>query len=386
MTPADGTRDGTRESRLDDLRRQAAETGRVDGTGIVPSGAPFPVAAPRNGYYGLPLLKKPVWTWEVPAYFFVGGAAGAAAVIAEAARLRGDVGLEREARWVTAAGAVLSAPLLIADLGRPERFLYMLRVFKPQSPMSVGVWIVVAFSNAAAAALAAHEVERRFGRSRSARLVERTSGPAAALTGLGMATYTGVLIGATAVPIWSRNARLLPWHFAFSALGAASSLLQLRRPRHPALRRMGLIAAAVETGIAAHLELSRDRAHEPARRGTSGWLMRAAGLLSGPIPLALRLLGRRSPAAARAAAVATIAGSLLTRYAWLAAGRSSAADPREPLQLPTDARRTAPRELVPAPASQRQAPIAIASIQADGRPRDAAARRQPATFEGTGSE
>ena len=83
-----------------------------------------------TGYYGLPLLKPPVWTWEVPAYFFVGGGAGAAAVIAAAARLSGGRDeLARDARWIAAVGGAIAPPLLISDLGRPERFLNMLRVF-----------------------------------------------------------------------------------------------------------------------------------------------------------------------------------------------------------------------------------------------------------------
>src|SRR5918993_3586740 len=112
-------------------------------------------------YYDLPLLKSPVWTWEVPAYFFVGGAAGAAAVIGAAATASGGRSdLVRDARWIAAAGAAASAPLLIADLGRPERFLNMLRVFKLRSPMSVGAWTLVAFSNAAAAAAFADAAHR----------------------------------------------------------------------------------------------------------------------------------------------------------------------------------------------------------------------------------
>ena len=98
-----------------------------------------PVASASTGYYGLPLLKKPVWTWEIPTYFFIGGAAGAAALLAEIAHLfRGDERLVRDARRIAAAGGMLAPVLLISDLGRPERFLYMLRVIKPQSPMSVG--------------------------------------------------------------------------------------------------------------------------------------------------------------------------------------------------------------------------------------------------------
>ena len=105
-----------------------------------------------SDYYGLPSLKAPVWTWEIPAYFFVGGAAGAAAVVAAVARVAGaDPALVRDARWLAAVGGAASPALLVSDLGRPERFLNMLRVFKLRSPMSVGAWTLVAFSNAAGA-------------------------------------------------------------------------------------------------------------------------------------------------------------------------------------------------------------------------------------------
>ncbi|HVL69066.1 MAG TPA: NrfD/PsrC family molybdoenzyme membrane anchor subunit [Vicinamibacterales bacterium] len=288
-----------------------------------------------DGYHGLPLLKPPVWTWEVPAYFFVGGAAGAAALIAEISRLAGDEdAVWRDARWIAAAGGAMSAPLLIADLGRPERFLNMLRVFKPQSPMSVGVWIVLGFSNASAAALAGQLWQARARHRLPAQVLTNISGPLAAAAGVGMVTYTGVLLGATAVPVWARNVRLLPIHFAFSGLGTATSLLQLRHPRSAPLRRLGIAASAVETAVGARLESAAGRASEPLKHGPSGGLMRAAGLLSGPVPLLLRTLGRRSPAAQRLAALSTIAGSLLTRYAWVAAGRASAKDPAEPLALP----------------------------------------------------
>src|SRR5215510_16037803 len=113
------------------------------------------------GYYDLPLLKPPVWTWEIPAYFFVGGAAGAAAVVASVAKAAGaSPTLVRDARWIAAAGGLVSPALLVSDLGRPERFLNMLRVFKVRSPMSVGAWTLVAFSNAAGATTFANALTR----------------------------------------------------------------------------------------------------------------------------------------------------------------------------------------------------------------------------------
>ena len=279
-----------------------------------------------SDYYGLPLLKPPVWTWEIPAYFFVGGAAGAAAVIAASAQLTGGrETLVRDARWIAAAGAILSPPLLMADLGRPERFLNMLRVFKVQSAMSVGAWTLVAFSTSASAAAFAQLITRASGGATPVRLVGDAAGALAAATGLVLSTYTGVLIGATSIPAWSANVSALPIHFGASGTGAAVSILELLgHQRDPALNRLAIGAAVIETVTGAHVELSGNPAMAPLKSDWSGTVTRAGGILSGPVPLALRLLAGRSSAVRRTAAVSTIVGSLLTRLGWLAAGRSSA--------------------------------------------------------------
>ena len=279
-----------------------------------------------SDYYGLPTLKQPVWTWEVPAYFFVGGAAGAAATIAAAARMVGGrPELVRDARWIAAVGGAISPPLLIGDLGRPERFLNMLRVFKLQSPMSVGAWTLVAFSNAAGAAAFADWIDRATGGRVPVRVIGNAAETVAAATGLLLSTYTGVLIGATAIPVWSDNVRVLPVHFGASAVGAAVSILELLGHRDPALNLLGAGAAAVETLVGASLELSSREALVPLKQDWTGAVVRAGGVLSGPLPLALRLMAGRSPSARKAAAISTIVGSLLTRVGWLAAGRESAA-------------------------------------------------------------
>jgi formate-dependent nitrite reductase membrane component NrfD len=276
-----------------------------------------------TSYHGFAMLKKPVWTWEIPAYFFVGGTAGAAALIAAVARRTGGSrDLVRDARWIAAAGAALSPPLLISDLGRPERFLNMLRVFKVQSPMSVGAWTLVAFSSAASAAAFADLADRVTDGRVPARVVADASGILAAATGMVLSTYTGVLLGATAIPVWSSNARVLPVQFGASGVGAAVATLELLGHRTRALNRIGIGAALVETAVAAYLETRDDPALRPLRECENGRLARTAAVLSGPIPLALRLLAGRSPTARRLAACSTIAGSLLTRMTWLRAGKS----------------------------------------------------------------
>ena len=278
-----------------------------------------------DSYYGAAPLKPPVWTWEIPAYFFVGGAAGAASLIAAVARSAGaGDALVRDARWVAAAGAALSPPLLISDLGRPERFLNMLRVFKLQSPMSVGAWTLVAFSNAAAAAAFADLARRTTSGRLPITVVADAAGVLAAGTGVVLSTYTGVLLGATAIPVWAKQATLLPVHFGVSGLASAVGALELLGHRDRALNAIGLGAAIIETATAAHVEWTEEPALEAIRRGTPGTLVRTAGLLSGPLPLILRLAGGRSLRVRRVAALATIAGSILTRVAWVAAGRPSA--------------------------------------------------------------
>src|SRR5262249_47647840 len=203
--------DNASEARLLEIRREAEQRGAVASAGIRPTGAPFPVASPETGYYGVPLLKQPQWKWEVPVYFFVGGTAGAAAVLGSMARYFGeDKKLVQDARWIAALGGALSPALLISDLGRPERFLNMLRVFKVQSPMSMGSWILSAFSSAAAATAFAGAMREKFGDWLPIRLVENAGEALATTTGLFISNYTGVLIGATAIPVCNENLTTLP--------------------------------------------------------------------------------------------------------------------------------------------------------------------------------
>jgi len=285
------------ESRLDAIRTEAIRA----------------ADAPVFGYADHAPLKPPVWTWEVPLYFFAGGAAGAAAMIALAAALSGASEVASRARIIAAGGGVVSLPLLISDLGRPSRFLNMLRVFKLRSPMSVGAWTLALFSPAALATLF--------------RVGAPVSDLVAALSGALLCVYTGVLIGATAIPVWFRHARVLPWHFGASALGAAVSLIELTGPRPAALNWIGVAAALIETAIGAHLERSRHGDARSLFAGTSGIITRVGGTLSGPVPLILRLALATHPAARITAALATSVGSLFTRVGWIGAGRHSASRP-----------------------------------------------------------
>ncbi len=173
-------------------------------------------------YYDRPVLKEPVWIWSVPAYFHAGGtAAGAVAVGAAARLLSGDehADLVTTCRRLAAAGNVAGTALLIHDLGRPARFLHMLRVFRPTSAMSMGSWSLAASTGltVAAAVLPADGAG-------AARLGDVAGYGAAVLTPV-QSTYTAVLLADTAVPLWRATDRRLPPLFAASALAGAGAAL-----------------------------------------------------------------------------------------------------------------------------------------------------------------
>src|SRR5277367_297466 len=215
------------EDRLDALREEAARTGRVQDHGIAPAGSPLPKPASAVSYHGNPVLKPPTWTWQVPLYFFVGGVAGISTVIAFAAHLFGDAEMLRAGLWIGFLGALMSGPLLIADLGRPARFLNMLRVFKLRSAMSVGAWTLAGFSSAVGLAVVCHEVNLAGYGNGFLLAIEWIAELSAALSGLILASYTSVLLGVTAIPVWSENRRLVPVVFLTGALGSAAGTLEL---------------------------------------------------------------------------------------------------------------------------------------------------------------
>jgi hypothetical protein len=312
------------EKRLEELREEAWKDGVVAGRGVDVAGGPIPR---KPGYYGQPVVKPPVWTWEIPIYFFVGGLGGMSAVIALAAAIFHHVDLARAAMWLAAAGAILSPILLIMDLGRPRLFINMLRVFKHQSAMSMGVWILVMFSACVVPGLIALELHAlhtftgamdQFVRIAAGLLVFGS-----AFFGMLLATYTGVLIGATAIPAWFLHRVLLPIHFGIAGLGCAAALLELLGHRIAPLNAIGFFAAAVESVLLVWLTINKHGAADRAiHEHSSGWLIRIGEILTGPLALILRFLGL-----VPFAAISFLIGALVSRFGWIAVGKVSGSDP-----------------------------------------------------------
>lgn len=327
MTTPSTTKPKATEARLEEIRESAKRAVPPPPPDIAVQTAVGAVDPAKIGYYGLPLLKPPTWTWQVPLYLFLGGIAGVSTCIAFAAQIfHTEISLIRVALWIGLIGAPICLVLLISDLGRPTRFLYMLRVFKPQSPMSMGSWILVGFSGCVTVAVVGIELVAR-GYTYPAMLAVLWAVEAAtALMGVLLASYTAVLIGATAIPVWSQNRKLLPAHFLASGLGGAAGILELAGFLVPATQILGFAASGIETVIEILLTVRKRVADKPLHHGVSGATLRIAAVLEGPAALLIRALWHAEPWGRYAAAICFLIGALMSRYAWIWAGRQSSHD------------------------------------------------------------
>ncbi|HEX9373774.1 MAG TPA: NrfD/PsrC family molybdoenzyme membrane anchor subunit [Roseiflexaceae bacterium] len=309
----------------------------------------------RTSYYGSPVIHAPHWKWLIIVYFFLGGISSASYVIACVAELFGGRAgdrIKRTGRYLALATLIPCPWLLIADLGRPERFHHMLRVVKLRSPMSVGTWGLTIYGFFCTLSVLLQAVQdgllnwvpqaRRLAEPLPCTIINAIGG----VFGFFVGGYTGVLLGITAVPIWAKNMLLLGPLFLSSAMsnGAAAISLVLalfRGTSHTTLRRLErldlvallaelglLLAARANAGPAIGRPLRQDRLGQIFRWGVLG-----AGIVA---PLALQArnaFGKPSRPLAALASLLTLAGGLCLRYVMVMAGRASAADPQASFQF-----------------------------------------------------
>ncbi|MEV7328063.1 NrfD/PsrC family molybdoenzyme membrane anchor subunit [Micromonospora sp. NPDC093244] len=288
-----------------------------------------------TSYYGRPILKGPVWKWDIAAYLFTGGLAAGSSLLAAGGQLTGRPALRRAGRVTALAAVSASAVFLVKDLGRPARFHHMLRVAKPTSPMSMGTWILTAYGPAAGVAAIAEAagVLPRHGLLGLAGRALPSVGHAAGLLAAGaapaLATYTGVLLADTAVPSWHEAYPELPVIFAGSALASGAGVGLLAAPPAQAgpARRMAVAGAALELYGAHRVETRLGLLSEPYRLGLPGRLLRAGRLLTAS-GVAGALLGRRSRTVGALSGAALLAASVATRFGIFYGGVASAHDPR----------------------------------------------------------
>lgn len=290
-----------------------------------------------DSYYGKPIVKFPPWKWPIASYLFLGGMAGGSALLGVGAGITGNRELQRNARLTAIGAAGVGSGFLILDLGRPERMLNMFRVFKTSSPMSVGSWILGGFG-ATSALAAATEVDELTGErlplpdfARS--FIQHAATPAGVASGLlgaPLAVYTAVLLGNTSVPMWQDAHKELPALFVSSAASAASgAALVTTSTKHagPA-RALAVGGAAADVAASKRVEVNlTEPLAETMREGKAGRLLKAAEacVIAGGMGA---LVGGRNRAVAALSGVALMAGSCLTRFGVLQAGRQSTEDPK----------------------------------------------------------
>ena len=329
-------------------RRRPASSHGGDGAHEIP----LVPEADFTSYYDRPVVKPAPWGWDVAAYLFLGGVAGGSAVLGAGGQLTGRSLLRRNCRLAALASVSLGGVALVRDLGRPERFVNMLRVIKLTSPMSLGSWILSAFSAGAAVAAAA-EVDRITGERLPLgplrRVLHLAAGPAgleAAVLGPELAVYTAVLLADTSTPTWNHAHDELPFVFVSSASLAAAGLAMITTPPAEAAPARNLAVLGVIGDLGATWVMHRRMdpvAAEPLHEGRPGTLLRLSEGLAVAGGIGTLLGGRRRPVAA-AAGLALMAASALTRFGIFEAGIRSAKDPRytiEPQKRRLAARRAA---------------------------------------------
>jgi formate-dependent nitrite reductase membrane component NrfD len=307
-------------------------------------------------YYDYPVLKAPVWKWEIVWYFFFGGLAAGCYFIASIASLFGsseDRAVVRVGYYASLLALLPCPPLLIKDLGRPERFLHMLRIFRVKSPMSMGVYGLIglsAFSGLAAVIQGARD--GLLGAWWGARWLAKLPQKLLAVPGMFFAAflggYTGVLLAATSVPLWSRS-KLLGGVFISSAISTSSALISLilrivgtpSRTLHK-LERLEWCAMLLEmTGLLAFLRQSGRAAHPlvgsgPNEKGRTFWsLVFGSGLLLPWLLQSVGLFGKHTEKRGRGRGILisllVLIGGYFLRRTIIDAGHTSSKDARATL-------------------------------------------------------
>lgn len=335
-------------------RRKGKRSGRRGGGSGFDGSREMPMVpeAEFSSYYGRPVVKPAPWGHEVAAYLFLGGVAGGSGLLAAGAQLTGRAKLRRNTRLTGLVAVGLGAIALVLDLGRPERFVNMMRTFKLTSPMSLGSWILSSFSAGLGVATAS-EVDRMTGDRLPLgplrpvlRAVEGPAGLVAALFAPPLAVYTAVLLADTATPTWNAAHEDLPFVFVSSASLAASGLAMVTTPVAEAgparkLAVLGVIGDLVATKV---MERRMDPVvAEPLHHGSPGEMLRWSErlVIAGGLGT---VLGGRNRAVAAVSGLALATASALTRFGVFEAGKESARHPRytmEPQKRRLAARRAA---------------------------------------------
>ena len=305
-----------------------------------------PEGVAKDGYYGLPMLKRPLWKWEIALYFFFEGISSGAYLLGTLAELSGRKeykNLIRAARYISLATLLPCPPLLIADLGKPQKFHHMLRVWKPKSPMNFGAWALSAFSlpvgllalkQLTGDILESPKSVKKAGENLPSRIIGSTGVPFALI----MLSYPGVLLSTTSTPVWSRTRFLgalfaaASLHNAVSALSLANSLSGENGSISNKLEKIENLASIAEAAALTAYIVTSKTAAEPLTKGRYAKLFWLGAVGAGLIAPAVICVASKNKKNNRAKSIfgsaLSLAGGLALKWAMTHAGRASAEDPQ----------------------------------------------------------
>jgi formate-dependent nitrite reductase membrane component NrfD len=341
------------------MNNSVAEDQRLSGRLSEPDQSWYPadvdpqqVGRQAPAYYDVPMLKRSPWKWEISSYFFFGGLSSAAYLIARLADRFGGRKMAPLTNWGTKIAAISllpCPPLLIKDLGHMKRFHHMLRVIKPETPMSVGTWTLVSYSGVAAVTLLRellrHDEIQPPARRQLKELIDRNDSKLMAVldcegipAALLMMSYTGVLVSCTATPIWTRNHWLSPL-FVASAVNTGAAAIQLAlaccaedkelNPSSQVLQKISLAAKTAEAITLIGYLKSLNELAKPLIRGRDSisiWV--AVASLIAPELISHLLPGKSQRWKLTVNAAITLLGGLSLRHGIVKAGNRSAQDPQ----------------------------------------------------------
>jgi formate-dependent nitrite reductase membrane component NrfD len=299
-------------------------------------------------------VEDPHWTWEIIAYFFLGGIAAGSyflAVLIEWFGSEEDAALTTIAYRIAFPLIVVSALLLTIDLDQPLRFWHMMFqsevvkqalaegfpssgagwrtmthavAFKYWSPMSAGSWGLVVFGACSFISFVGTLLPRGFRVSwLPVRLLHFIFQLLGCIAGFFIASYTGALLSATNQPMWSDTVWLAPLFLASAASTSLATLSLLARWGNvgtPAARERlegsGTLALGLELVVLGAFVASLGDNLFPVLMTWRGRLLIFGTLLlSVLLPLLLHAhVGRRRAWGVPAAALCALLGGLMLRY------------------------------------------------------------------------
>jgi len=293
------------------------------------------------------------WAWEIPLYLFLGGLTAGLMVVGAVEELRtGERWERRLTLWSAVAGLAaisLGMLFLFLDLANKERVYRFYLALKPTSPMSWGAWILI-FAYPAMGlwflgAVRREELDEAGGKLPLMGLVRGLHAFATkhrrgilvftALVGVGLGTYTGILLQTlVARPLW--NSGLLGPLFLASGISGAAAFLLLLKARDDTtavLLKWDLVALAVEA-LLIGLFLLEKAGGAAVEQAAAGLLLAGpytgvffglvvfGGILTPIVMEAWELRGRRH-AAGILASVLVLIGGLALRIVLVSAGQAS---------------------------------------------------------------